>query len=240
VQYGSGKVDVRATDENLLYGMHLRYDELRAAPVHRYDAEQRSTVLGLEPRHGINVRSRESESGELKVRGIAVRRKDTPTLVEDLQRDMLGHLAAASDAVSFLERVPSSLEVLDRYVEEVRSGSVSRDRLVMRRSVSRRLEEYVQFNDSVAALRQLHDRGFELQPGQSVEYLITDSKSGSSWQRVRAAPFLDGDERYDAERYVDFTLRGAAELLSPFGWGFKELRDRDDRGRSRHRQERCV
>ena len=180
------------------------------------------------------------ESGELKVRGIAVRRKDTPTLVEDLQRDMLGHLAAARDAASFLELVPSSLEVLDRYVEEVRSGSVSRDRLVMRRSISRRLEEYVQFNDSVAALRQLHDRGFELQPGQSVEYLITDSKSGSSWQRVRAAPFLDGDERYDAERYVDLTLRGAAELLSPFGWGFKELRDRDDRGRSRHRQERCV
>lgn len=180
------------------------------------------------------------ESGELKVRGIAVRRKDTPTLVEDLQRDMLGHLAAANDAASFLERVPSSLEVLDRYVEEVRSGSVSRDRLVMRRSVSRRLEEYVQFNDSVAALRQLHDRGFELQPGQSVEYLITDSKSGSSWQRVRAAPFLDGDERYDAERYVDLTLRGAAELLSPFGWGFKELRDRNDGRRSRHRQECCV
>ena len=67
VQYGAGKVDVRATDANLLYGMHLRYDELRAAPVHRYDAEQRSTVLGLEPRHGINAGSRESESGELKV-----------------------------------------------------------------------------------------------------------------------------------------------------------------------------
>jgi hypothetical protein len=67
VQYGAGKVDVRSTDERLLYGMHLRYDELRAAPVHRYDAEQRSTVLGLEARNGINVRSSESESGELKV-----------------------------------------------------------------------------------------------------------------------------------------------------------------------------
>ncbi len=180
------------------------------------------------------------ESGELKVRGIAVRRKDTPPLVEDLQQDMLKHLSSASDASSFLELVPSSLDVLDRYVEEVRSGTVSRDRLVMRRSISRRLEEYVQFNDSVAALRQLHDRGFELQPGQSVEYLITDSRSGSSWQRVRAAPFLDGDERYDAERYVEFALRGAAELLSPFGWGFRELRDRDDAGRSKHRQERCL
>jgi DNA polymerase elongation subunit (family B) len=180
------------------------------------------------------------ESGELKVRGIAVRRKDTPKLMEDLQQEMLKRLAEACDAPSFLELVPSSLEVLDRYVEEVRSETVSRDRLVMRKSISRRLEEYVQFNDSVAALRQLHDRGFELQPGQSVEYLITDSKSDSSWQRVRAAPFLDGTEKYDAERYVEFALRGAAELLSPFGWGFQELRERDGRGRSKHRQERCV
>ena len=50
VQYDAGHVDVRPTDAALLYGMHLRYDELRASPIHRYDAEQRSTVLGLESR----------------------------------------------------------------------------------------------------------------------------------------------------------------------------------------------
>jgi DNA polymerase elongation subunit (family B) len=180
------------------------------------------------------------EGGELKLRGIAVRRKDTPVLIEELQQDMLKHLSQARDADEFRELVPSSLRVLDRYAEELRSGAVSRDRLIMRKSISRRLEEYVQFNDSVAALRQLHDQGFELQPGQAVEYLITDSKSKSSWQRVRAAPFLDGDERYDAERYVEFALRGASELLSPFGCSFEELRARDDRGRSKHRQERCL
>ena len=69
VQYGAGRVDVRGTDAPLLYGMHLRYDELRAVPLHRYDAEQRSTVLGLESR---NVNSRvssgaRSESGELRL-----------------------------------------------------------------------------------------------------------------------------------------------------------------------------
>lgn len=98
----------------------------------------------------------------------------------------------------------------------------------------------MQFNDSVAALRQLHDEGFDLQPGQAVEYLITDSHSKSSWQRVKAAPFLDGDESYDAERYVDLALRGAAELLSPFGWSFERLRERDVGERSKKRQDRCV
>jgi hypothetical protein len=69
VQYGAGRVDVRGTDAALLYGMHLRYDEHRAAPLHRYDAEQRSAVLGLERRSvGTNVSSGgRAESGELRL-----------------------------------------------------------------------------------------------------------------------------------------------------------------------------
>lgn len=69
VQYGAGRVDVRGTDAALLYGMHLRYDELRAAPLHRYDPEQHSTVLGLEPRT-VNARvssGPRTESGELRL-----------------------------------------------------------------------------------------------------------------------------------------------------------------------------
>ena len=69
VQYGAGRVDVRGTDASLLYGMHLRYDEQRAAPVHRYDEEQHSTVLGLESR-GSGLRTSSggrSESGELRL-----------------------------------------------------------------------------------------------------------------------------------------------------------------------------
>ena len=70
VQYGAGKLDVRGTTDPLLYSMRLRYDERRAAPLHRYDAEQRSTVLGLESL-GRGIRTSSSgdhdESGELKL-----------------------------------------------------------------------------------------------------------------------------------------------------------------------------
>ena len=69
VQYGAGRVDVRGTDAALLYDMHLRYDEQRAAPLHRYDAEQHAALLGLEPRPG-NVRvasSGRTESGDLRL-----------------------------------------------------------------------------------------------------------------------------------------------------------------------------
>ena len=167
------------------------------------------------------------EDGELKLRGIAVRRKDTPAIVEDLQQDMLRCLSNAHDAGEFIETVPDALRVVDGYAADLRSGSVAAERLIVRRRVARRLEEYVRLNDSVAALRQLHDKGFELQSGQSVEYVILDSGNDRSWERVRAAPFLSGNERYDREKYVELVHRGASELLSPFGWSFERMRQRD-------------
>jgi hypothetical protein len=68
VQYDAGRVDVRPTDAALLYAMHLRYDELRASPLHRHDPEQRNTVLGLEARgNAFPASSRHEDSGELRV-----------------------------------------------------------------------------------------------------------------------------------------------------------------------------
>lgn len=68
VQYGAGRLDVRGTSDPLLYSMRLRYDETRATPIHRYDAEQRSAVLGLESvARGLRTSSggERGESGEL-------------------------------------------------------------------------------------------------------------------------------------------------------------------------------
>ena len=68
VQYGAGKLDVRGSAEPLLYAMHLRYDESRAVPLHRYDVEQRSALLGLESRgRGLHVSSDRDETGELRL-----------------------------------------------------------------------------------------------------------------------------------------------------------------------------
>lgn len=67
VQYGAGRVDVRGTSDPFLYAMHLRYDENRSTPLHKYDADRRSSALGLESRgHGV-YSSSGSESGELRL-----------------------------------------------------------------------------------------------------------------------------------------------------------------------------
>lgn len=49
VKYTAGTLDLHpATAPSLLYQMQLRYDEGRAAPVHRFDADSRLLALGVE------------------------------------------------------------------------------------------------------------------------------------------------------------------------------------------------
>ena len=67
VQYAAGRVDVRATNDPMLYLMHLRYDEARSIPLHHHDPDQRSTSLGLEALGGSMRSSSSSESGELRL-----------------------------------------------------------------------------------------------------------------------------------------------------------------------------
>lgn len=64
VQYDAGTLSVRGTGDPLLYAMHLRYDETRAEPLHRFDAAQQQAVLGLRSLgRGLDVSSGDDGGG---------------------------------------------------------------------------------------------------------------------------------------------------------------------------------
>ena len=163
------------------------------------------------------------EDGKLKVRGIELRRRDTTELVKDMQNDLLQHFSKASDAQQFAELVPSSLDIAGEYVDALRSETVPLSKLLMTRSISQSLGEYEQFNDNVAALMQLDERGFNVNPGEGVRYLLLDCMSKDHNKRVKIDSFLSGDEAYDVDAYVDLLLRGIEGLLLPFGFDKEKL-----------------
>jgi DNA polymerase elongation subunit (family B) len=166
------------------------------------------------------------ESGELKLRGIFLRKRDTITYARELQTALLEVFTKANDSAQFRERIPEALIVLDSYLRALKNGTVPLEKLIISHRISKEVEEYSQFNDSYAALRQMKERGFDVPPGKSVEYLITDGESKSVWERVKAASFIDGNERYDTKEYGELLFRATADLLFPFGWSFEALQER--------------
>lgn len=171
--------------------------------------------------HGIGVLNRYYgmfEDGRFKIRGIELRRHDTTDIVRDMQNDLLEHFSVASDSQQFLGLLPSALGVVEGYVESLRSGTVPLAKLLLTRNVTQRLEDYRQFNDGVAALMQLDQEGFEVNPGEAVRYMICDCRSRDPRQRVKIDSFITGDEEYDTDAYIDLLLRGAEGMLLPFGY----------------------
>ena len=159
------------------------------------------------------------ESGEIKIRGIALRKHDTTTIVRELQREMLDRLAKCKDSNAFREAIPEVLDIVGEYVETIRSGSVPLDKLVITKRISKEVEEYTQHNESFAALQQMKRNGFSVPPGEAIEYVVLGGE-----ERIKVTKFLEGDEVYEPEKYVELALRAASELLVPFGYDIATMR----------------
>jgi DNA polymerase elongation subunit (family B) len=164
-------------------------------------------------------------NGELKVRGIDLRKRDTPELMRKVQRDMLKVMSKANNSAEFLDRLPECIGILKRYHDMIRSGDCELEDLIITKRISRTLEDYRQFNDQVAALKQLRRLGFKVHPGEKIRFVICDSSTKEPTKRVKVAELLEGNERYDAAKYIELLLRAGEGMLSPFGYDENGLRE---------------
>src|SRR3989442_9395202 len=82
------------------------------------------------------------EDGKPKVRGIDVRRHDTPEIVRQCQTEMLDILTKARDSNEFRLLIPSALKVLARFVDSLRDGSVPLEDAEMFSNLAKNPNEY--------------------------------------------------------------------------------------------------
>ncbi len=162
-------------------------------------------------------------NGKLKVRGIEMRRSDTSRLISNLQEAMLGKLAEAKSASEFYQKIPEAIGVLREYTRKVLDNECELSDLIFKTHVSRGCDDYRQFNNQQAAMKQLRQEGIETLPGQSIRYIITDHKSRSYEKRVIIPELADENTQYDRAKYYEHLLRGAESMLLPFGYTEERL-----------------
>jgi DNA polymerase-2 len=145
-----------------------------------------------------------AEDGALKVRGLELRRHDTPPLVARMQQEVLEILAEAHDFTGYLAKLEEAREILRRCEESVADGSVAIEDLIISKRLTREPREYNKANQTAIAAQQLFGSGVRLRPGQTVEYIITDSDNRVPNDRVRAYALWDGWFGYDRRKYTQF------------------------------------
>jgi DNA polymerase elongation subunit (family B) len=155
--------------------------------------------------------------GELKARGIELRRRDQPRIIKKMQEAMLYEMAQADTAQEVKKKIPDVLDVVRHSVDAVMQGTVGLEDLTITIGITRSLEDYRVNNLSVAALNLLKREGVDMYPGQKVQYIIRNWKARKLTERV-SIPEMTRDAVYDREKYAELIIRAACTMLSPFGF----------------------
>ncbi len=165
------------------------------------------------------------QNGETKVRGIEVRRHDTPALIEEMQARMLQEMFAAPTIAALLSRLARVLAVLEETLVRLREGSVRPSELALTTTISQEVPEYRSNHPVAVAARSMAAAGIRLHPGEAIQYVITDADAKLVDERVRPLALLGADWVYDRERYAELILRAAETVLEPFGYTVERLRE---------------
>ena len=150
------------------------------------------------------------EDGELKVRGLECRRHDTAPLLKRMQHEVLAILAKAHDFDSYVHKIEAARMVLADYQERLSSGDVDIRDLIVSKRITKEPRDYRKAGVTAIAAQQLFGSGVKLRPGQTVEYVITDSDSVVPNERVRVFALWEGWFGYDRKKYAAM-LREAFE-----------------------------
>jgi DNA polymerase-2 len=165
------------------------------------------------------------ENGKVKVRGIEVRRRDTPRFVYQAQMDMIKALASADDSKKFMGKIPEALKVVKEYRQRLLDGDVPIWDLIITKHLSNHPKKYKQRVSQVIAAEQLMKEGTEVHAGKNIRFLFTNAQDKRHERRVKAEQLIENGVNPDTRKYLLLLYASAASLLGFSGYTTKSVYD---------------
>ena len=142
--------------------------------------------------------------GEIKARGIALRRHDTCRFVAATQLGILNILAQADDPV---EKLSEAQAYLQNRLRKLRAGKIPLDDLLIAKKLSRELDAYKVPSPAAQAARQLQAQGVEVRAGMRLKF----------WYVYGGVQVGNVDvKEIDVKRYCHLINQMAGETLDIF------------------------
>jgi DNA polymerase elongation subunit (family B) len=176
-------------------------------------------------------------TGEMKSRGIELRQHNTPIFIKNMQKKMLQVFQQARSKRELKHKVPSVIDIVFTFMEEVASHKVNVSDLLITSRIARTIDAYKVNTFVKAALKQKEQNGCMLHPGQFIEYVVCDKTSDSYMQKVCVKERLSSDTLFDSTFYLQYVCRCAETVLLPFEiteeWLLERFLDKKDTKRIR-------
>jgi DNA polymerase-2 len=152
--------------------------------------------------------------GKLKVRGLEIRRHDTPPFIFKTQIELLHCLAKVEEGQPLEHAVPAALRLLNKRAQQLRHGDVALDDLIVAQRLSRDVAQYRQPSPAAKAAKQLQALKKPMYAGQVVHFLFVKRTPGVLAWRA-GAPF--DYQQINIAEYLKLLSRAASNILSPVG-----------------------
>lgn len=111
--------------------------------------------------------------------------------------------------------VPAILDIVEGYCRYLREGRASVEEVAIAKTLTQAPEHYRHATHASIAAKELQRRGVFLRAGETIHYVISNSKARLPDDRVTAVAGSDGAIAYDAEAYVTLVRKAASAVLGP-------------------------
>jgi len=154
---------------------------------------------------------------KLKVRGIDLRRHDTPGIVSECQNRIFSIFSEAENTRELKARIPQVLDIVREFASRLQKGDVPIENLVITRSLSKNPNEYSHRVPQAIAVALLKTNGGTVHAGQQIRYILTlDMKNNET--TATAPELAEKNTVFASGRYIDLLISSTANLLLPLGY----------------------
>ena len=153
------------------------------------------------------------ESGAIKTRGIAARRRDTPRFIRRMQEAMLTEASRFGTLRELRENGARIRDIFLSCLHDLHSGSVSPRDMAICRRLSKPPGEYTENTAVAQVVRELVGRGIEVRPGEVVWYVITGGEGAGEGEKARSLGFYTADHSFDRDTYLQLVEDASEEIL---------------------------
>ncbi len=152
------------------------------------------------------------DKDNILVKGFEYIRGDWSDLAKETQEKVLENILKGKEK--------KAVEHVRDVVKKVKKGEIDMEKLVIRRQLTKNIEDYEQIGPHVRVARDLERRGVEVSRGSLIQYIVT-RKGKSISDRAR---WYEDAQSYDEDYYVNNQVIPAAlRILSVLGYSKKDL-----------------
>lgn len=162
------------------------------------------------------------EGDSLKIRGLELRRHDTPVFFEKCQNHILQVMATGNTVKGVKSLIPEISNIFNNYIHQLKASKVPLQHLIFTKIISMSADEY-QNRDTVEKNSLdllISECGKHLRAGEILQYIITDYYQKHS--KIRSIPVQlineEGAAIYDTRRYAELLIEVCNSVTKPFGY----------------------